>query len=448
MDCYLFKQDNEEFITSSEFKIDSNYKYKNDNKLLIITKEKLFETKITSVEETILKFNAPKEIELFSEDFKKYIIEVLFKENDKEELNEKYHYLLEGKEGAISVLGYLEVVKKRTETFKIKLFRGHSSTSWNLQPSLYRVNYIIGRERELFRDIKKLNFKDFKEQDNFINTLCRMQHYGIPTTLLDWTKNPLTALFFSCLPPKGKNAEVIYIEPKNYYSYDSEEFSIFNGLLENQYNSLKPIDDISFRNQIIEIYKKNSNVYFIETIFENDRVKAQNGLFSFSLNFNLEELPKIKVLLKSKVFHINFDDINKKITTTCASIDKKYCEDFLNLLKHLDGDKIEIFDIKKRLDYIDSAYSKKVDIKKELKEAEILCILEKIDEIVKEKIIIIQELLNTKCLEKSKVLNSIIIPDEKREEILKELNEVFNINFVTTYPDINGFSQYLKAKYN
>lgn len=44
-------------------------------------------------------------------------------------------------------------------------------------------------------------------------------------------------------------------------------------------------------------------------------------------------------------------------------------------------------------------------------------------------------------------MNSIIIPDKEKEKILDELNDIFNINFVTIYPDINGFSQYLKAKY-
>ncbi len=138
MKCYLFKQENEEFKASNSLEIDSKISYIIDEILLIVTKEKLFTSKILKIEDSKIVFDNLKEIELSSVDFKNYIIENLFKEKDKEELDEKYHYLLEGKEGAISVLGFLEVVKKRTKDYKTKLFRGHSSTSWKLEPSLYR----------------------------------------------------------------------------------------------------------------------------------------------------------------------------------------------------------------------------------------------------------------------------------------------------------------------
>ncbi|MFZ7131429.1 MAG: FRG domain-containing protein [Eubacteriales bacterium] len=35
------------------------------------------------------------------------------------------------------------------------------------------------------------------EKDDFTSILLIMQHYGIPTRLLDWTLNPQTALFFA-----------------------------------------------------------------------------------------------------------------------------------------------------------------------------------------------------------------------------------------------------------
>lgn len=459
MGYYLFIQDKEKFETSKDLEINSKDSYNINDRLLIITEEKLYDASILDIMDTQLITKDIKEIKLSSNDFKKYIIELLSQEKDKEKLNEKYHYLLEGKEGAISVLGYLEVIKKRTETFKIKLFRGHSSTSWTLQPSLYRGNYKIGRERELFRDIRKLNFKDFKEQDNFINTLCRMQHYGIPTTLLDWTKNPLTALFFSCLPPKGENAEIIYVDPKNYYLYDYEEFLIFNKLLSNQYDSSEKLDEDKMIEKILEIYRSKSNLYFIETIFENQRVTAQNGLFSFILNFDLAHKDNIKIMAKFREYILEKynSDIKEKIYNKTSSNFPATQDDILKFLMELKNIKIhlsELFSLDRHLTHINT--TKIYDTcKRELKDS-----LEfdkrTTDAILQELYLYFEKSLDDfqKLLSKKEIkvedhpINSIIIPDEKRSEILKELDEIFNINFVTIYPDINGFSQYLKAKYN
>ncbi|MFW5891558.1 MAG: FRG domain-containing protein [bacterium] len=62
---------------------------------------------------------------------------------------------------------------------------------------MYRAKYYIGKEKDILTDIRKHNYSQFAEQDLFINELFKMQHYGIPTSFLDWTKNPLNALFFT-----------------------------------------------------------------------------------------------------------------------------------------------------------------------------------------------------------------------------------------------------------
>ena len=43
--------------------------------------------------------------------------------------------------------------------------------------------------------------------------LCLMQHYGCPTRLLDFTKNPLIALFFASDPGHNVDGEVIITGP-------------------------------------------------------------------------------------------------------------------------------------------------------------------------------------------------------------------------------------------
>ena len=40
---------------------------------------------------------------------------------------------------------------------------------------------------------------------NPIETLANMQHYGLPTNLLDWSENALSALFFALSDEKCEN---------------------------------------------------------------------------------------------------------------------------------------------------------------------------------------------------------------------------------------------------
>lgn len=44
---------------------------------------------------------------------------------------------------------------------------------------------------------------------NKVDILIKMQHYGMPTRLLDLTKNPLVALYFACVS-KPNNDGVVY----------------------------------------------------------------------------------------------------------------------------------------------------------------------------------------------------------------------------------------------
>lgn len=77
-------------------------------------------------------------------------------------------------------------------------FRGQANADWNLSPSIARKRQLLENEHELFHKILALKPHDFVNDLTDYEKLITMQHYGLPTRLLDVTRNPLVAIFFAC----------------------------------------------------------------------------------------------------------------------------------------------------------------------------------------------------------------------------------------------------------
>jgi len=106
-------------------------------------------------------------------------------------------------------------------------FRGHADAGWDLETSLDRetvldcktensrtvVRRAAFHEKPLLREFQKRAHQYLSHlpaDDQIIDWLALMQHYGAPTRLLDWTRSPYVALYFAVEESVRKNPAAVW----------------------------------------------------------------------------------------------------------------------------------------------------------------------------------------------------------------------------------------------
>lgn len=128
------------------------------------------------------------------------------------------------------------------------LCRGQGSIRLQLRPKIGRYKYAVpssGTEKPTWQRNFEIMFSQFERDyvahyptrlDCKIDRLTLAQHYGLATQLLDWTLNPLIALFFSC-DPHNDHDGIVFIYPP----HPGNIFSNFDLNNQNSTQILRPI---------------------------------------------------------------------------------------------------------------------------------------------------------------------------------------------------------------
>ena len=169
-----------------------------------------------------------------------------------------------------------------------RFYRGVSDKTYGLEPSLV-FKGLEEVESDMINQFYLSSPESFTHCSSNYEKLALMQHYGLPTRLLDFTKNPLVAAWFACKDnTKGKDAAV-YVALSNMrasyrfiglvcsFAFQDEDIFDIKGV-----NAFISNDDLRY--YISYLFMNSSFDNFVDAPAFDQREKNQQSVFLLGVN--------------------------------------------------------------------------------------------------------------------------------------------------------------------
>lgn len=153
-------------------------------------------------------------------------------------------------------------------------FRGQSDSNYLLQPSIVREIRWRKNEKLMFDELERLCPKEFYNLNTILDKLVEMQHYNLPTRLLDVSSNALVALLFACQNCEIDGEVLIFKDRRDRGPYTGVKETNIRYGHSDSVSLLTGISQMNYRDQLLLYYIA---CFFINLITEKIPITSRSN---------------------------------------------------------------------------------------------------------------------------------------------------------------------------